>query len=82
MSHNTAVSKEDLCEIDMLPKIRFKLLLTPELTPLFSASEDELMENLGIITSVLDGKGYVSHSGAHGRRGYYGNYMFTWVGVR
>ena len=81
VSHNTAVSKEDLCEIDMLPKIRFKLLLTPELTPLFSASEDELMENLGIITSVLDGKGYVSNSGAHGRRGYYGNYMFTWVGA-
>src|SRR6185437_16783847 len=36
---------------------------------------------LGIITSVLDGKGYVSHSGAQGRRGYYGNYMFVWVGA-
>jgi hypothetical protein len=81
VSHNTAVSKEDLDEVDMLPKMRFKLLLTPELTPLFSANEDELMENLGIITSILDGKGYVSHSGAHGRRGYYGNYMFTWVGA-
>jgi hypothetical protein len=81
VSHNTAVAKEDLPEIDMLPKIRFKLLLTPELTPLFSANEDELMENLGIITSVLDGKGYISHSGAHGRRGYYGNYMFAWVGA-
>ena len=65
----------------MLPKIRFKTLLTPELTPLFSANEDELMENLGIITSILDGKGYISHSGAHGRRGYHGNYMFTWVGA-
>ena len=63
VSHNTAVSKEKLSEIDMLPKIRFKQLLTPELTPLFSANEDALMENLGIITSVLDGKGYTSHTG-------------------
>lgn len=81
VSHNTAVRTEKLPEIDMLPKIRFKQLLTPELTPLFSANEDALMENLGIITSVLDGKGYTSHSGAQGRRGYYGNYMFVWIGA-
>jgi hypothetical protein len=81
VSHNTSVAKEYLAEIDMLPKIRFKTLLTPELTPLFSANEDDLMENLGIITSILDGKGYISHSGAHGRRGYHGSYMFTWVGA-
>jgi hypothetical protein len=81
VSHNTAVAKENLPEVDMLPKIRFKTLLTPELTPTFSANEDELMENIGIITSVLDGKGYISHTGAHGRRGYEGNYMFTWIGA-
>jgi hypothetical protein len=65
----------------MLPKIRFKMLLTPELAPIFSASEDELLENIGIITSILDGKGYTSDSGAHGQRGYYGNYFFVWVGA-
>lgn len=81
VSHNTSVPNEVLKDIDMLPKIRFKLLLTPELTPLFSANEDQLTENLGIITSVLDGRGYVSHSGAQGKRGYHGNYMFVWVGA-
>jgi hypothetical protein len=65
----------------MLPRIRFKLLLTPELTPIFSTNEDELRENLGIITSVLDGHGLVTDSGAHGRRGYHGNYMLVWVGA-
>ena len=44
VSHNTAVKPEKLPEIDMLPKIRFKQLLTPELTTLFSANEDALME--------------------------------------
>ena len=48
----------------MLPKIRLKMFLTPELTPTFSANEDDLRETLGIITSVLDGNGYVNHSGA------------------
>jgi hypothetical protein len=81
VSHNTSVKPERLPEIDMLPQIRFKLFLTPELTPTFSANEDQLMENLGIITSVADGKGYINNSGAQGRRGYYGNYMFTWIGA-
>jgi len=81
VSHNTAVAAKDLEKIDMLPKIRFKMLLTPELAPIFSANEDELLETIGIITSVLDGKGYTSDSGAHGQRGYFGNYMFVWVGA-
>jgi hypothetical protein len=81
VSHNTAIAPEDLKKIDMLPKIRFKMLLTPELSPIFSANEDELLENIGIITSILDGKGYTSDSGAHGQRGYFGNYMFVWVGA-
>jgi hypothetical protein len=81
VSHNTAVRKEKLPEIDMLPRIRFKMFLTPELAPTFSANEDDLRETLGIITSVLDGHGYVNHSGAQGRRGYTGNYMFVWVGA-
>lgn len=81
VSHNTAIASENLKKIDMLPKIRFKVLLTPELAPIFSAIEDELLENIGIITSILDGKGYTSDSGAHGQRGYFGNYMFVWVGA-
>ncbi len=26
-------------------------------------------------------EGYTSDSGAHGQRGYFGNYMFVWVGA-
>jgi hypothetical protein len=81
VSHNTAVPVDKLPEIDMLPKIRFRLFLTPELTPTFSANEDELRETIGIIVSIMDGKGYINNSGAQGRRGYSGNYMFVWVGA-
>jgi hypothetical protein len=82
VSHSTAVnSEEELQEIDLLPKIKDKLFLTPELSPLFTSKEEDLMQLMGIITRVADGHGLSSDSGAHGHRGYDGDYMFTWVGA-
>ena len=65
----------------MLPRIKDKVLLTPELSPLFTGKEEDIREQFGIITKVLDGKGYISESGVHGQRGYHGTYMFTWIGA-
>jgi len=81
VSHNTSVRKEQLPEIDLLPKIKNKMFLTPELSPTFSKRDDELNEILGIITRIADGHGYESDSGAQGHRGYSGEYMFTWLGA-
>jgi hypothetical protein len=81
VSHSTSVSKEALAEIDMLPKIKDKCFLAPELAPIFSKKDDEVTDLLGILTRVLDGRGFESDSGAHGRRGYSGEYMFTMVGA-
>ena len=65
----------------MLPKIKDKMFLTPELSPMFTTKEEDLMQLLGIITRVADGHGYVSDSGAHGHRGYDEDIMFTWTGA-
>lgn len=81
VSHSTAVKREQLAEIDLLPKIKNKFFLTPELSPTFATKDDDLIETLGIITRILDGQGYESDTGAHGHRGYDGVYMFTWVGA-
>jgi hypothetical protein len=81
VSHSTAVAKEELEGIDMLPRIKNKCLLAPELAPIFSKRDDEITDLLGTLTSVLDGHGYQSDSGAHGRRGYTGEYMFTMIGA-
>lgn len=80
-SHNSAIPKEKLEENDLLPAIRDKLLLTPELSPIFAKREDELNEVLGVWTRVLDGEGLESHSGAQGHRAYIGKYMFVWIGA-
>jgi hypothetical protein len=81
VSHSTAVKREALEDIDMLPKIKNKLFLTPELSPTFSKKDDELIDVLGILTRVLDGHGYESDTGAHGHRGYNESMMFTWIGA-
>jgi hypothetical protein len=79
VSHSTSVDLEDLEEIDMLPKIKDRVFLTPELSPMFTSKEEDLVQALGIITRIADGHGYGSDSGAHGHRGYDFDIMFAWV---
>jgi hypothetical protein len=65
----------------MLPRMKNKLVLTPELGPTFSARDEDLLLNLGILTRVLDGHGFESDSGTHGHRGYNEEMMFTQLGA-
>ena len=81
VSHSTSVSKEELTEIDMLPRIKNRLFLTPELAPMFTVKDEDLSKMLGIITRIADGQGFKSNSGAHGQRGYDENIMFSWIGA-
>lgn len=81
VSHSANVAKDKLSQIDMLPAIKDKILLTPELSALFGGKDDDVREQFGLITRVLDGEGLETNSGVHGKRGYYGKYMFTWLGT-
>lgn len=81
VTHAANVKKQELAEIDLLPKIKNKTLITPELAPLFSGDEKLLIENLGLLTLLLDGSGLETASGVHGKRGYTGEYYFMWLGA-
>ena len=81
VSHSTSASKEELDEIDMLPRLKNRLFLTPELAPTFTVKDEDLNKTLGIITRIADGQGFKSNSGAHGQRGYDQNIMFAWIGA-
>ena len=63
----------------MLPKVKDRHFLTPELAPIFTIDEKDLSLILGTITRIADGHGYGSDSGAHGHREY-GDTMFVWTG--
>lgn len=65
----------------MLPRIKDKVLISPDLTTLFGGKPEEIKETFSILTRVLDGQGLIIDSGVYGSRGYQGDYMFTWIGA-
>ncbi len=82
VSHAANVKRAELEKIDLLPRLKHKTLVTPELAPLFRGNEDGLTETFAILTAVLDGHGYTSDSGTQGQRGYTGDdYVFAWLGA-
>ena len=81
VTHTTSVdSLEELEAVDMLPKMKDKQFLTPELATLFNLKEDDLRLSLATITRIADGHGFASDSGVYGHRAY-GDTMFTWLGA-
>ncbi len=76
VSNASNVKKEDLEKIDLLPRLKYNMLLLRDLATLFSKREDDLNECLGILTRVLDGEGLNTDSGVHGQRKYTGEHLF------
>jgi hypothetical protein len=81
VSHVAQKEETELQKIDLLPRIKDKVLITPDLNTIFGAKAEELAETFSILTRVLDGQGLVTDSGVYGTRGYTGEYMFTWIGA-
>lgn len=80
VSHAASVPRGELSKVDLLPRIKHKVLVTPELAPIFRGDEDDLTKRFSIITRVLDGHGLLTDSGTHGQRGYRGDFLFAWLG--
>jgi len=69
------IKKEELEEIDLLPKIKDRCMIIPELAPIFGKRKEDLVENMSILTRVFDGRGLWTDSGSKGHRGYGGEYQ-------
>lgn len=81
VSHAANRPRKELSEVDMLPKLKNKVLLTKELAPIFRGREDDVRENFATLIPVLDGKGFTSNSGSQGKRGYEEAILFNWLGA-
>jgi hypothetical protein len=81
VSYAANVKKEELEKIDLLPKLKNKVLVTKEMAPIFRGRETELKDNFSMLISVLDGKGLTTDSGMRGNRGYSGDIIFNWLGA-
>ena len=81
VSNSSKHSAEELNEIDLLPRIKDKVMMTKELSTLFADDDNALRQSFGTLTTVLDGNGYVTNSGTHGKRSYDGDFLFNWIGA-
>ena len=64
----------------MLLKMKNKLVLAPELAPIFAKPKEELSEIISIFTRIADGRGLENDSGL-GHKGISGKNMFVMVGA-
>lgn len=62
---------------DLLPEIKGKTMITPELGTLFR--DRGLKEKVGILLNLLDGKGFSYRTGMN-KVEYIGNYRWNWLG--
>lgn len=81
VSHSANANSDKLKEIDLLPKIQHKILITPDLTTILGQEFDTVRETMSTLTTLADGKGLRIDSGTHGGRGYDGDYGFGWLGA-
>jgi len=81
VSQSASVKRAQLWRVDLLPRIRNKVLVTPELAPTFRGKREQIEERFSILARVLDGRGLTLDGGTHGRRGYEGDYPFLWLGA-
>ncbi len=81
VTHASNKPRAQLESIDMLPKIKDKILLVRDLAPIFGLRDDDLTKQMGLLTRVFDGEGLETASGVHGKRGYAGTYMFIFLGA-
>lgn len=79
VSHASNVKRKDLEKVDLLPKIKDKVLIVRDLAPIFGMRDDDIMKTMGILTRVFDGEGLETDGGVHGKRGYSGDYLFMFL---
>jgi hypothetical protein len=79
VSHAANVKAKELKKVDMLPKIQKRVLVIPELAPIFKDRQEDLVKNISYLIRVFDGEGLETDSGSKGRRGYTGDYLFAWL---
>lgn len=79
VSHAANRKTKDLEKIDLLPRIKDKVLIVRDLAPIFGMRDDDLLKTMGILTRIFDGEGLETDGGCHGKRGYKGDHLFMFL---
>lgn len=77
VSHDPTRSEDELDEIDLIERIQHKALLNFDMASWFAGDRNQIREKLSTLAKAMDGDGLTTDSGAHGSRGYEGDYRFV-----
>lgn len=81
VSHDASRTGEELEEIDLLPRIKHKSILCHDMETWFATDRETIREKMSKMTHLMDGEGLTRDSGSHGKRGYEGDYRFSFIGA-
>lgn len=81
VTHDASLSEEQLEDVDLLPRIKHKSLLCRDMETWFSGDKDSIRTTMSRMTHLMDGEGLTRDSGSHGKRGYEGDFRFSFIGA-
>lgn len=81
VSHDASRTSEELKDIDLLPRIKHKSELCHDMETWFAGDRTRIHDTMKRMTHLIDGEGLTRDSGSHGKRGYEGNYRFSFIGA-
>lgn len=81
VSHDASKEENELEEVDLLERVKHRTLVCKEMATWFSGTRELIEDRWATLANVLDGDGYTRDSGAHGQRGYQGDYRFNFTGA-
>jgi len=81
VTHDASLSEEKLEEVDLLPRIKHKSLLCNDMETWFSGDRESIRTTMSRMTHLMDGRGLTRDSGSHGKRGYEGDFRFSFIGA-
>jgi energy-coupling factor transporter ATP-binding protein EcfA2 len=81
VTHDASLSEEELEDVDLLPRIKHKSLLCRDMETWFSGDRESIRTTMSRMTHLMDGEGLTRDSGSHGKRGYEGDFRFSFIGA-
>ena len=81
VTHDASLSEDQLEEVDLLPRIKHKSLLCRDMETWFSGDRESIRTTMSRMTHLMDGEGLTRDSGSHGKRGYEGDFRFSFIGA-
>jgi len=81
VTHDASLSEERLEEVDLLPRIKHKSLVCRDMETWFSGDRESIRTTMSRMTHLMDGEGLTRDSGSHGKRGYEGDFRFSFIGA-